>query len=96
MGPSRREAVEFPARSKGNLKLIDFGLAVRSGTEVGDVTAGTVTHLAPEQASGAQVDPRADMFALGVTLYEWLFGETPVRSRGRGGRSSRSRVRCSI
>ncbi len=61
----------------GRYKLVDLGLAVRVGAGEGDVTAGTVSYLAPEQAEGTHLDSRADMYALGATMYQWLFGKLP-------------------
>src|SRR5256885_1109031 len=68
----------------GQVKILDFGLAklldedeTQSGidrtqlTEVG-VPYGTATYAAPEQAMGAHVDARADIFSTGVLLYEML------------------------
>lgn len=60
-------------------KLVDFGLArsVASRlTQEGTLT-GTVFYLAPEQALGQPADPRADLYALGVMLYELLCGRLP-------------------
>jgi len=63
----------------GTVKILDFGLAKardQSLTESGAVL-GTVLYMAPEQVSGDTVDPRADLWALGVVLYETLTGRTP-------------------
>ncbi len=63
-------------------KLIDFGLA-RSAESKGRITQtgnaiGTPGYMAPEQARGlSDIDHRADLHALGVTLYEMLTGELP-------------------
>src|SRR5512142_1767385 len=58
----------------GRLKVTDFGIA-RSGasqmTEAGSIV-GTAQYLSPEQARGAPVDPRSDIYSLGVVLYEML------------------------
>ena len=63
----------------GRLKVTDFGIA-RSGasqmTEVGSIV-GTAQYLSPEQARGAPVDPRSDLYSLGIVLYEMLTGKVP-------------------
>jgi serine/threonine-protein kinase len=78
----------------GQVKVLDFGLAkllddtkaVTAGihrtelTEIG-VPYGTATYAAPEQARGDRVDKRADIFSLGVLLYEMLTGTWPFRGK---------------
>jgi len=65
--------------SDGRLKVTDFGIA-RSGasqmTEAGSIVE-TAQYLSPEQARGAPVDPRSDLYSLGIVLYEMLTGKVP-------------------
>ncbi|MCP4536608.1 MAG: protein kinase [Chloroflexi bacterium] len=63
----------------GTAKLVDFGLArsVTSRLTTEGTLIGTVFYLAPEQALGAKIDHRADLYALGVTLYELTTGVLP-------------------
>jgi eukaryotic-like serine/threonine-protein kinase len=65
--------------SDGRLKVTDFGIA-RSGasqmTEAGSIV-GTAQYLSPEQARGAPVDPRSDLYSLGIVLDEMLTGHVP-------------------
>src|SRR5664280_98260 len=64
---------------EGRIKVTDFGIA-RAGasemTEVGSII-GTAQYLSPEQARGAPVDDRSDLYSVGVLLYELLTGEAP-------------------
>jgi beta-lactam-binding protein with PASTA domain len=67
--------------SDGVPKVADFGLArafadARVSQAPGTVT-GTVQYLAPEQIEGDQADPRTDLYATGIVLYELLTGQVP-------------------
>src|SRR3954447_10960483 len=66
-------------RKDGRLKVTDFGIA-RSGasqmTEAGSIV-GTAQYLCPEQARGAPVDARSDLYSLGIVIYEMLTGRVP-------------------
>ncbi|WP_372729366.1 Stk1 family PASTA domain-containing Ser/Thr kinase [Nocardioides sp.] len=66
----------------GRIKVADFGLAkaVSADTQhtaTGGVLIGTVSYLAPELVVDGRADPRADVYAAGVVLYEMLTGEKP-------------------
>jgi serine/threonine protein kinase len=67
----------------GNVRLTDFGLARAvddsSLTQTG-VIAGTPQYMAPEQARGARLDHRADLFSLGSVLYAMCTGRAPFRA----------------
>lgn len=63
----------------GEVKLGDFGVA-RARAVVGDGQSyGKPSYLAPEQIEGAEVNPRVDLWAVGVILYEILAGRRPYR-----------------
>jgi TolB-like protein/Flp pilus assembly protein TadD len=66
--------------SKGQVKIMDFGLAKLSGatklTKTG-TTIGTVAYMSPEQARGSKVDHRTDIWSLGVLIYEMVSGRKP-------------------
>ena len=62
--------------------LIDLGFAVQRGSEDGgETTAGTVHYIAPEQARGGGLDVRADIYALGATLYHLTTGSLPFEGK---------------
>ncbi|WP_082897262.1 bifunctional serine/threonine-protein kinase/formylglycine-generating enzyme family protein [Thalassotalea crassostreae] len=65
----------------GQIKLMDFGIArlmsTTQRTQTGAAT-GTAYYMAPEQLQGKDVDARADLYAVGVLLYEMLTGQIPM------------------
>jgi len=66
------------ASARGEVKLLDFGIAksaYRSTHTRAGLVKGNVNFMAPEQARGLEVDERADLFSLGLTLFWCLTGE---------------------
>jgi Tol biopolymer transport system component len=78
----------------GRVKVLDFGLAkIREGSPLegytgtvatGQLTGegkimGTIAYMSPEQAEGKPVDPRSDIFSLGILLFEMATGRKPFR-----------------
>ncbi len=65
----------------GEVKVTDFGIArsldAESALTVTGTVLGTSSYLSPEQASGLRVTPAADVYSLGVVLYELLAGAVP-------------------
>jgi serine/threonine-protein kinase len=69
----------------GRVKLTDFGIARITNeaqlTVAGQVF-GTPSYMSPEQVIGKEIDPRSDLFSLGVLLYEMLTGRKPFTGEG--------------
>jgi len=80
----------------GRVKVLDFGLAKTTMPSVADAATalvadhitgegrivGTVAYMSPEQAQGKPIDPRSDLFSLGVLLYEMATGARPFKGDG--------------
>lgn len=63
-------------------KVVDFGLAGKVSTAGEDILLGTLPYMSPEQCgSGAPIDARTDVFALGILLYRLLAGHLPLDPR---------------
>jgi serine/threonine-protein kinase len=82
--PSNVIVLDEP-RGRDLVKVLDFGLARslagdHSTVTQSDALLGTPTHMAPEMAMGAPTDERADLYALGVILYELLAGRAPFHA----------------
>ena len=66
----------------GQVKVVDFGIAKALGSSAetrAGVLKGKVSYMAPEQALGEKVDRRADVFAVGMMLWEALAGRRPFK-----------------
>ncbi len=68
------------------VKVFDFGLAKRLDPEqdegityCGGMVLGTPWYMSPEQATGSAVDPRTDVYSLGINMYEMMTGAPPFR-----------------
>jgi eukaryotic-like serine/threonine-protein kinase len=78
--------IAIDANGQEQVKLLDFGIAksLEEGTTTQLTAAGfslgTPHYMAPEQALGEEVDGRADIYALGVILYEMLVGDVPFNA----------------
>ncbi len=69
---------------EGRLKLMDFGIArilqTARMTKTGNLI-GTLEYMSPEQIQGRDVDPRSDLYSLGVVLFEMLAGRLPFQAQ---------------
>jgi HAMP domain-containing protein/predicted Ser/Thr protein kinase len=69
---------------KGEVKLMDFGIArmaeAHEGMTQAGLIVGTPHYMSPEQVQGRQLDPRSDVYSMGVLIYEMVAGRKPFLS----------------
>jgi len=79
----------------GRAVLLDLGFARTARLDAGAPQAGSLAYLSPERARGAGASPAADVFALGVVLYELATGVHPFAPDGRERRAALRLTRAS-
>jgi Tol biopolymer transport system component/predicted Ser/Thr protein kinase len=75
--------------TRHGVKILDFGIAKRTGSSEhtsasAEGITGTLAYMAPEQIAGEEATPQADLFALGLVLYEMVAGRPPVPGASLG------------
>jgi len=78
--PPRPETRKYLAYRRRNRRIGDFGLAIatdRSRLTHEKMMIGTVSYMPPEQATGGEITPKADLYSLGAMLYEMVTGRSP-------------------
>ncbi|MGK4004630.1 serine/threonine-protein kinase [Sorangium sp. So ce1036] len=79
----------------GAVKVVDFGVAIATPGEAGDAArrdlVGKPSYMPPEQFDGERVDARADLFALGVVLFQMLTGARPFAGTSATARMAAAR-----
>src|SRR5438445_10674436 len=72
---------------KGEVKLMDFGIArmaeAHEGMTQAGLIVGTPHYISPEHVQGKQLDPRSDVDSMGVLTYDMEAGRTPLLSSSR-------------
>jgi len=63
-----------------SVKILDFGLARKISSQTSTQTAGTIEYMAPEVWLGQGIDPRTDLYSLGIILFELLTSRLPFSS----------------
>ena len=71
---------EAPPHVRGGVSAIGHTAAAAAGATVAGVVLGTVPYMAPEQAKGEEADQRADIYALGLILYDMIAGGRRLES----------------
>ena len=69
---------------KGHAHIMDFGISrslKTKGVTTTGMMIGTPDYMSPEQVDGLEVDPRSDIYAMGVILYEMLIGDVPFEGK---------------
>lgn len=67
--------------SRGEVRIMDFGLAAFAEHDTADVRSGTPAYMAPEQLAGREATERSDVYALGLVLYELFTGKAPFEAK---------------
>jgi len=87
LAPPQSAAAGTASAPEDMVKVLDFGLAKLQRTDPADTQLtmagaiyGTPQYMSPEQAAGAEVDHRADLYAVGVMLFEMLSGQPPFQA----------------
>ena len=80
LGPPRQKPANVLLDRNGQVYLSDFGIAIEGQVTTGGGHTGTPAYMAPEQVAGGPVGPPADVWGLGVLLYELLARRRPFET----------------